>query len=207
MIKNMLAVTLAMATATLGVAAPASVSAQPADATWRFSCPVSGTAVEQSSGTTLRFRGASPSNPGECMMAGNQRRFMGYWQVSEGFYNAAGPRLTAAFASGVNLGSARPLEFTYYGFNRTNDSIQIMERWTAQQGGVVATPAGNFDTVRVDRYFNVVGSSFQYTQSVWFDRATNVPVRANVEHRNFVQAPTLVNWVAFDVMRPQTAAR
>lgn len=50
-------------------------------------------------------------------------------------------------------------------------------------------------------------SSFQYTQSVWFDRATNVLVRANVEHRNCVQAPTLVNWAAFDVMRPQTAAR
>lgn len=205
MVKNMLLA--AVGIAALGAAAPDTASAQGGGGVWQFSCPASGTAVEQSSGTTLRFRGAATGNPGECLIAGNQRRFMGYWQVSEGFYAAAGPRLAAAFANGIDLTNVRPLEFTYYGFNRSNDSIQVMERWTAQPGGVVATPAGNFDTVRVDRYFNVVGSSFQYTQSVWFDRATNAPVRANIEHRNFVQAPTLVNWVAFDVTRPQTASR
>lgn len=198
---------LLAATAVAAIGATPQAQAQSGDATWQFRCPAAGTTVEQSSGTTLRFRGPASTNPGECMMAGNQRRFMGYWQVGEGFYNAAGPRLTAAFANGINLANVSPLEFTYYGFNRSNDSIQLMERWTAEAGGAVTTPAGTFDTVRVDRYFNVVGSSFQYTQSVWFDRATNVPVRANIDHRNFAQAPTLVNWVAFDVTRPQTASR
>lgn len=195
------------ATAVAAIGTAPAAQAQSGETNWQFRCPAAGTAVEQSSGTTLRFRGEVAGNPGECMMAGNQRRFLGYWQVGEGFYQAAGPRLAAAHANGVDLRNTRPLEFTYYGTSRTNDSIQLMERWTAQPGGMVATPAGNFDTVRVDRYFNVVGSSFQYTQSVWFDRATNVPVRANIDHRNFVQAPTLVNWVAFDVTRPQSAAR
>ena len=132
---------------------------------------------------------------------------MGYWQVGEGFYRAAGPRLASAFMNGINLASTTPLEFDYYGLNLSGLSTHFKERWTAQPGGTVTTPAGTFDTVRVDRYFEVIGSSFFYTQSLWFDRATNVPVRAGIEHRNFIQAPSLVNWVANDVMRPQTASR
>lgn len=195
------------ATAVVAIGAAPQAQAQSGDTTWQFRCPAAGTAVEQSSGTTLRFRGPASTNPGECLMAGNQRRFMGYWQVGEGFYSAAGPRLVSAFANGINLASARPLEFSYFGTNRNADSITIRERWTAQPGGSVTTPAGTFDTVRVDRYFQVMGSSFSYTQSLWFDRATNVPVTARIEHLNAVQAPSLVNWVANDVTRAQVASR
>lgn len=197
----------ATAMAVLGTAPQAQAQATGGDTTWQFRCPAAGTIVEQSSGTTLRYRGEAANNPGSCMLAGNQRRLLGYWQVSEGFYRAGGSRLAAAFANGVNLAGMAPVEFDYYGMNRTNDSIHIRERWTAQAGGSMTTPAGTFDTVRVDRYFNVIGSSFQYTQSLWFDRATNTPVVARIDHRNAVQGPTLVNWVASDVSRQQTASR
>ena len=50
-------------------------------------------------------------------------------------------------------------------------------------------------------------STFQYTQSARFDQATNTPVAARVDHRNAVQGPTLVNWVAAEITRPPTASR
>ena len=40
---------------------------------------------------------------------------------------------------------------------------------------------------------------------VWFDRAGGTPVTARIEHRNPFQAPSLVNWVANDITRPQAA--
>lgn len=198
---------LLAATAAMAIGAAPQAQAQSGDATWQFRCPAAGTAVEQSSGTTLRYRGEASSNPGSCMLAGNQRRLLGYWQVSEGFYRAGGPRLANALSNGINLSNMPSIEFDYYGTNRSGDSIHIQERWKAEAGGSMTTPAGTFETVRVERYFNVIGSSFQYTQSVWFDRATNTPVAARVDHRNAIQAPTLVNWVAVDISRPQVASR
>lgn len=205
MIRNILVAAIALAALSAGPQAQAQSGAS--DANWQFRCPAAGTVVEPSNGAALRFRGEDTSQPGSCMMSGNQARLMGYWRVSEGFYRAAGPRLAGAFANGVNLASARPLEFSYFGTGLTGDSIVLDERWTAEAGGSVTTPAGTFNTVRVDRYFVVRGSAFQFTESVWFDRATNVPVRAVVDHRNFIQAPSLVNWVANEITRPQTASR
>lgn len=205
MIRRIL--TMATALMALGIAPNAHAQAGATDTIWQFRCPAAGTVVEPSTGATLRFRGEDTSQPGNCMMSGNQARLMGYWRVSEGFYRAAGPRLAGAFANGVNLANARPLEFSYFGTGLTGDSIMLDERWTAQAGGAITTPAGTFNTVRVDRYFVVRGSAFQFTESVWFDQATNVPVRARVDHRNFIQAPSLVNWDANEVTRAQTASR
>lgn len=207
--------TIIAAAALLAAVGAGSAGAQPASAPgasaapdmWQFRCPAAGSAVDQSSGTTLRYRGDAANAPGRCLVAGGQRRFLGYWSVGEGFYRAGGDRIAAAVTNAVNLGTVPTVTFDYFGTNRTGDSIHIQETWRARPGGSLTTPAGTFDTVRVDRFFQVTGSAFQFTESVWFDRATNLPVTARVEHRNPVEAPSLVNWVAADVVRAQAAAR
>ncbi|MFL1462583.1 hypothetical protein ACI6QG_10300 [Roseococcus sp. DSY-14] len=194
------------ATAVLSLATPGTATAQAAD-TWQFRCPAAGTTVDQSSGTSIRFRAEAPNNPGSCIVAGGQRRLLGYWSVGEAFYRAGGQRIANAVASGLDLRGVQPVTFDYFGTNRTGESIHIQETWGGAAGGSMTTPAGTFDTVRVDREFQVIGSAFRYTQSVWFDRATNVPVAARIEHRNPIQAPSLVNWVATEITRPAMAAR
>ncbi|WP_421989165.1 hypothetical protein [Roseococcus sp.] len=171
--------------------------------TWQFRCPTAGTTVEQSTGAALRYRAAG--TPGICNVGG-QQRLLGYWSMREGFQEAGGARLAAAFAQGVDLGRAAPVSFEYFGPNRYAISSHYQETWSAAPGGAVTTPAGTFDTVKVMRAFQVVGVTFSYTQTVWFDRATNAPIQARVEHLNPVQAPTLVNWVATDVARQQASA-
>ncbi|TCH96831.1 hypothetical protein EJV46_19880 [Roseococcus sp. SYP-B2431] len=178
----------------------------PGGETWQFQCPAAGTTVEQSSGAALRYRAAAAA-PATCNVGG-QPRLLGYWSVREGFFQAGGARLAAAFSQGVDLNRMEPVTFEYFGPNRFAISTHYQETWRAAPGGAVTTPAGTFDTVKVTRDFQVIGAVFSYTQSVWFDRATNAPVQARVEHLNPVQASTLVNWVATDVSRRQaTAAR
>jgi len=196
---------LAAAAVGLGLALPGGAQASgPAD-TWQFRCPAAGTTVEQSSGTTLRYRAEAPNNPASCILAAGQRRFMGYWTVSEALYRAGGERIADALAKGIHLDTVPSVTFDYFATSRTQDSIHVQETWRAQDGGRITTPAGSFETVRVDRSFSVLGSNFQYTQSVWFDRAGGTPVTARIEHRNPFQAPSLVNWVANDITRPQAA--
>jgi len=193
----MMRLSLMAAAATLALgAAPA--AAQGGEA-WQFRCPAPGTAVEQSTGATLRYR-PGPERPGICNVGG-QQRFLGYWSMREGFYQAGGTQLAATFGQGVAPGTMQPVIFDYFGLNRYSISSHYQERWRAEEGGSLTTPAGTFDTVKVIRDFNVIGVTFRYTQTVWFDRATNVPVQARIEHLNPVQAASLVNWVATDVTR------
>lgn len=198
----MIRTSLAAAAATLALgAAPA--LAQGGDV-WQFRCPDAGTVVEQSSGTALRYRAAAPT-PATCNVGG-QPRLLGYWSMREGFYAAGGARIASAFAQGVDLTRTAPVTFEYFGPNRYGISSHYQESWSAVPGGTVTTPAGTFDTVKVTRDFQVVGVVFSYVQSVWFDRATRVPVQARIEHLNPIQAPTLVNWVATDVARHHASA-
>lgn len=171
---------------------------------WQFRCPDAGTIVEQSSGTALRYRAAA-ATPSSCNVGG-QQRLLGYWSMREGFYEAGGARIAAAFAQGVNLDRPARVSFEYFGPNRNGISTHYQESWSAAPGGTVTTPAGSFETVKVTRDFQVVGVVFSYVQTVWFDRATRVPVQARIEHLNPIQAPSLVNWVATDISRLQASA-
>lgn len=186
---------------------PTTGSAQTAGGdTWQFRCPAAGTVVEQSTGAELKYRGEAANNPGSCMLQNGQRRLLGYWQVSEGFYRAGGKEIAARVAGpGVNAAGTQPVTFDYFTNNRTNESIHVQESWRVAGSGPLTVPAGTFNTVRVERQFRILGSAFAYTQTVWFDRATGAPVSARVEHLNAVQAPTLVNWVANDVIVPAAA--
>lgn len=177
--------------------------AQGADV-WQFRCPDAGTTVEQSSGTALRYR-APASTPATCTVGG-QPRLLGYWSMREGFYAAGGARLAEAFSRGMELNRPTPVTFEYFGPNRYGISSHYQESWSAASGGSITTPAGTFDTVKVTRNFQVVGVVFSYVQTVWFDRATRAPVQARIEHRNPIQAPSLVNWVATDISRQQVSA-
>lgn len=201
----MIRTSLMAATAMIAFGSGAALAQGGGDATWQFQCPAAGTMVEQSTGSTLRYRAAGA--PGTCNVGG-QQRLLGYWSVREGFYQAGGAQLAAAFSRGVDVARMQPVTFDYFGPNRYGISTHYQETWSTAPGGSVTTPAGTFDTVKVVRGFQVIGAIFSYTQSVWFDRATNAPVQARVEHRNPVQAPSLVNWVATDISRLQsTAAR
>ena len=68
--------------------------------------------------------------------------------------------------------------------------------------------AGNFDAVRIDRNFQIAGVTYYFDQSVWFDRASGAPVKAEVRHLNMVMAPSLFSWEAIDLRaRPQLSVR
>lgn len=194
----------AATTALLGSGAALAQGMAPGSDNWQFSCPTAGTTIEQSNGNALRYRSAG-TLPATCHVGG-QQRLLGYWSVREGFYEAGGGRIAAALARGIDLARVQPVTFEYFGPNRFNISSHYQETWSAAAGGRITTPAGTFDTVKVTRQFQVVGVVFSYTQSVWFDRATNAPVQARVDHLNNVQAATLVNWVATDVLPPRTMA-
>lgn len=186
---------------------PTTGSAQTAGGdTWQFRCPAPGTVVEQSTGSQIKYRGEAANSPGSCMLQHGQRRLLGYWQVGEAFYRAGGRDIAQRVTGpGVNAAGTQPVTFDYFTNNRTNESIHVQETWRVAGSGPLTVPAGTFDTVRVERKFQVLGSAFAFTQTVWFDRATGAPVRAHVEHLNAVQGPTLVNWVANDVTVPAAA--
>lgn len=203
--QNWIAAAALAAAAGAAAAAPAAAQ-EPArgggGADWQFRCPAPGTAVEQSTGASLRYRGPDAKHPGSCTLADGQRRLLGYWRVGEAFYRAGGKQIAERVAAGVPAGGTAPVTFDYFTNSRTNESIHVQETWRVAGTGPLTTPAGTFDTARVERRFQVIGATFAYTQTVWFDRATGAPVSARVEHLNPIQADTLVNWVATEVRAP-----
>lgn len=188
-------------------ATPLPAAAQAGGDVWQFRCPAAGTVVEQSTGSQIKYRGEAPNSPSSCMLQNGQRRLLGYWQVGEAFYRAGVREIAQRVSgSGVNAAGTQPVTFDYFTNNRTNESIHVQETWRVAGSGPLTVPAGTFDTVRVERRFQVLGSNFTYTQTVWFDRASGAPVSARVEHLNAVQGPALVNWVANDVVAPTARA-
>ena len=140
------------------------------------------------------------------MLSNGQQRFLGYWSVGENFYRAGGTRLGQLASAGVSGAGTRPVSFDYFAPGRDHNSIHAEETWRVAGSGAVTVPAGTYDAVRVERRFQVVGSTFAYTQTLWFDRTSGAPVKAKIEHLNPIQAPTLVNWEATEIRSPSRQA-
>lgn len=165
---------------------------------WRFSCPEAGTAVERSTGDTVTFRGADPSDPFACRVGSGQRLVLGVWAPGDRLYQNGRAQLTSLLA-GAAGGERR---FDYFSLGRDSNSIHIYETWRLAGFGPVRVPAGVFDAARLERRFEIGGTSYTYTQTVWIDLATNAPVKVSVDHLNGVMAPTLVSWEATELRLP-----
>lgn len=176
------------------------VAAQQSD--WRYNCPAPGTAVERSIGDTITFRGADANDPLVCLVGGGQRSVLGVWEPGERQYVNGRAHLTSLLA-GPPGGERR---FDYFSLGRDSNSIHVYETWRLAGFGPVRVPAGTFDAVRLQRDFQIAGVTYNYTQTVWLDRASNAPVKVLVEHMNAVMAPTLVSWEATDVRQPARRA-
>jgi hypothetical protein len=185
---------MALIGAVLAAASTAQAHAQGAE----FRCAPPGTIVERTSGSRLVFRGQDASDPLVCINAHGQHRFLGYWGTQENFFRHGQPQLARLFGSGPD-GSGRIQTINYFGTDRYALSNNITETWRIAGTGRVQVPAGTFDTVRVERQFQVVGSTYRYVESLWLDRTSWVPVKARVEHLNAVMGPALTSWEATDV--------
>lgn len=177
------------------VAAPTGAQAQD----WRFSCPAAGTAVERSTGDTVTFRGVDANDPFVCLAGGGQRLVLGVWVPSDRLYVNGRAQLASLLAGPA--GGER--KFDYFSLGRDSNSIHIYETWRLAGFGPVRVPAGTFDAVRLERRFDIAGSTYTYLQTVWLDRASNAPVKVTIDHLNAVMAPTLVAWDAIEVRPPQ----
>lgn len=175
-------------------AAPA--LAQPS--TWRFSCPEPGTTVERTAGGTLTFRGTDPNDPFVCLAGGGQRLVLGIWAPGDRLYVNGRAHLNALL-TGAPGGERR---FDYFSLGRDSTSIHVYETWRFAGFEPVRVPAGTFDAVKLQRRFDIAGSTYTYTQTVWLDRATNAPVKVAIAHMNAVMAPTLFDWEATELRSP-----
>ncbi|MDN3568854.1 hypothetical protein ACFQY5_35750 [Paeniroseomonas aquatica] len=166
---------------------------------WRFNCPESGTVVERSTGDTVTFRGADANDPLVCLAAGGQRLVLGVWAPSDRLYVNGRAQLSSLLAGPP--GSER--RFDYFSLGRDSNSIHIYETWRHAGFGSVRVPAGTFDTVKLERRFDIAGTTYTYLQTVWLDRLTNAPVKIDINHLNAVMAPTLVRWEATELRQAQ----
>lgn len=179
-----------------------SAGASAQEASWRYACPAAGTVVERSRGEPIVFRASDPNDPFVCMTGGGRRVVLGIWTPNEALY-VNGRQQLASLLTGMP-GDVR--RFYYLGTGADQSSIEIDETW--RHGGFerATVPAGTYESVRLERNFRVRNTAYTYTQTLWLDRATNVPVKVEVTHLNALMAPTLFSWVATDI-RPGTAAR
>ncbi|MCO6416112.1 hypothetical protein JYK14_08025 [Siccirubricoccus sp. KC 17139] len=165
---------------------------------WRFSCPEPGTAVERSTGDTITFRGADANDPLVCLVGGGQRLVLGIWAPSERQYVNGRAHLTSLLSGPVG-GERR---FDYFSVGRDSNSTHVFETWRLASFEPIRVPAGTFNAVKLERRFDIAGSTYTYLQTVWLDRATNAPVKVSVDHLNAVMAPTLINWSATELRQP-----
>jgi hypothetical protein len=142
------------------------VAAQAAEASqgWRYQCPPAGTVVERSNGTRIGFRGQDPQDRLVCINEHGQRRFLGHWPVQENFLRAGGAQLGRVVAAAE---AGRPAQETvrYFGTDRYGLSNTIVETWRVGPPEPVRVQAGEFRAARVERDFQVVGSTYRYTQT------------------------------------------
>lgn len=185
-------------------AAPAAAQAQQ----WQYRCPAQGTVVERSEGGSLSYRGQDASDPLVCITTNGQRRFLGYWPAQEAAYRAGRAQLTRLVSEAAVGRIGQSESFNYFAPGRDSNTVHIFETWRIGGIGRVDTAAGNFDAVRLDRNFQIAGVTYDFDQSVWLDRASGAPVKAEVRHLNMVMAPSLFSWEALELRaRSQQSAR
>jgi hypothetical protein len=178
--------------------APLTAQAQ----SWQYRCPAPGTVVERSDGSRVAYRGTDPTDPLVCLTTTGQRLVFGNWNAGSPIYRSgkAGlARLMNAAATGQTGGQ---VQVDYFTPGRDHNSVHVLETWRIGGIGPVTTTAGTFDTIRLERNFAIIGSTYTYDQHVWIDRATGAPVKAVVTHLNMVMAPDLVTWEAAAVQAP-----
>lgn len=166
--------------------------------TWRFSCPEAGTTVERTAGETITFRGSDPNDPFVCRVGNGQRLVLGVWTPGDRLYQNGRAQLSSLL-SGAASGERR---FDYFGVNLFGLSTHVLETWRLAGFQPIQVPAGTFDAVRLERQFEIIGTSYTYLQTVWLDRATNAPVKVEVSHLNAIMAPTLFSWNATELRSP-----
>ena len=185
-------------------AAPAAAQAQQ----WQYRCPAPGTVVERSEGGSLAYRGQDANDPLVCVTANGQRRFLGYWPADELPYRTGRAQLARLVSAAATGQTGQSAAFNYFAPGRDSNTVHVFETWRVGGIGRVSTMAGGFDAVRIDRNFQIAGVTYSFDQSVWFDRASGAPVKAEVRHLNMVMAPSLFSWEALDLRaRPQLSAR
>jgi hypothetical protein len=178
----------------VGIFATQPVAAQ----AWQFQCAPPGTVVERSNGTRISFRGPDPQNRLVCLDEQGQRRFLGYWPVQENFFRAGSAQL-ARMTEAAHRGVPAEETIRYFGTDRYGLSNTIVETWRIGTIQPLRVLAGEFQAMQVERDFQVVGSTYRYSQTVWLDSRTGVPIKAKIEHLNPIMAPTLQTWEATSV--------
>ncbi|HWX48205.1 MAG TPA: hypothetical protein VNZ61_09140 [Roseomonas sp.] len=162
-------------------------------------CPAPGAKVERSNLPTISYRGAAASSPLICLDQTGQPRLLGYWSTQAGFFSAGGKELLSAFSEWKG-GPSRVVSVDYFGTSRYADSTTVNEKWQILGQDKVDVAAGAFDAIKVRRIYSVLGSTYKFTETVWFDRATGMPVKSVVEHRNSTMSPDVTNWQATELI-------
>lgn len=162
-----------------------------------YRCPEPGTVLERSAGGPIAFRSSDPNDPLVCLAGAGQRLVLGVWAPNDRLYVNGRAELTALLNS---AGGER--RFNYFSVGRDSNSIQVFESWRFAGFEPIRVAAGSFDAARLERRFDIAGTTYTYTQTVWIDRVSHVPVRVVVTHLNSVMAPTLFDWEATEIRRP-----
>lgn len=161
-----------------------------------YGCPREGTTLDRTPGERITYRGPS-SAPYVCGTATGAQRFLGYWATTEAFYRNGRAQLENMLNVAYTGGNPAPVELFFSGHSSVGYiPISIRETWTVRGTEPVSTAAGQFEALRVERRFQVVDSVYAYTQTLWIDRRTNLPVRANVQHLNGIMAGHIFSWQA-----------
>ncbi|WP_198368151.1 hypothetical protein [Roseomonas sp. KE0001] len=162
-------------------------------------CPAPGSKVERTNLPTITYRGADPASPLICLDQARQPRFLGYWSTQSAFFNAGGKQLLSTFAEWKG-GPSRVVNIDYFGSDRYGNSTTVNEKWQILGQEQADVRAGSFDAIKVRRAYSVVGTSYTFTETLWIDRASGMPVKSVVDHLNATMSPDVTSWQATEVI-------
>lgn len=167
---------------------------------WAQACPPDGLIIETSIGTTIRAGGADPQDPSICLFRRTDGRAP--FRSVYGFISADSGSLASAVRRAVQ--GVSPFQA---GKKMAVDALQDYSssawRWEIEvlRQERVTVPAGTFDAWVVQITETGFGSNQHKSErSYWFDRASNAPVKLEV---NLIRGITqLRSWEAKAVIRP-----
>lgn len=163
-------------------------------------CPAAGSKVERTNLPPIAYRGADPASPLICLDQARQPRFLGYWSTQSAFFNAGGKQLLSTFADWKDGGPSRVVNIDYFGSDRYDNSTTVNEKWQILGQEQADVHAGSFNAIKVRRIYYVVGTSYTFTETLWIDRASGMPVKSVVNHLNATMSPDVTSWQATEVI-------
>lgn len=178
------------------------IAIMPAQAQQSYRCPDAGSSMERSRGERISYRGGA-ANSFLCNTSTGTSRLLGYWPAGLGAVAAGRTQIEAMVTAAFAGGAPAPVSFRYTGTGSDQSSIILVENWRVLTPTRISVLAGEFNVIPIERRFEVLGSSYNFTQVVSFDRESRMPVRASVDHLNALMANDLFNWQATEVRRPQ----